>query len=181
MHHRSTSLDDKIAKKAVDDLEFLSEVAIVDEQAGDRTLFAGSGDSDVTLVSGDMSGGSTTKEECLGKEDDTNESDNDFRTWDGVRAWEISWYARWELLIKLVKRDEVERKGLSCIATSSPEPMPKFFFAEANGEEEDDDDDDDEDYGTIISNPLYVSGRGSKEHTSSSRTNSCRANIDDLC
>jgi len=155
MHHRSTSLDNKMPKITVDDLEIHSKDTPVDEQAGDSTFFPGSGDSDVTLVS---AGGSATEEECFGKEDDTNESEKEesvFDTWDGIRAWEISWYARWELLIELVKRDEVKRKALGCLATSSSEPMPKFFFPEANGEEDEEDNDDEEDYGTIVSNPLY--------------------------
>src|SRR6202042_3057209 len=107
-------------------------------------------------VSGDFSGGSITNQKYLETDDDTHKSEDDnvFHTWDGVRAWEMSWYARWELLIELVKNDESKRNALEYVGTSS-EPPPMFFFAGENGEEDDDDDDDDDDYGTIISNPVF--------------------------
>jgi len=65
----------------------------------------------------------------------------------------MSWYARWELLIELVKNDESKRNALEYVGTPLREPPPMFFFAGENGEEEDDD--DEEDYGTIVSNPVF--------------------------
>ncbi|KAG2356690.1 hypothetical protein BDR07DRAFT_1422555, partial [Suillus spraguei] len=87
-----------------------------------------------------------------------------------VRAWELNWYARWELLIGLVQRDQALRQAapLSPSTTSSDEdhsspkellepftpkaPTPIFHFA---GEDEQDDGDEEDDYGTLIANPIY--------------------------
>jgi hypothetical protein len=134
--------------------DLLSNHATTDEQADEVTSSADSSDSDLTLVSEDTSGSSEYKEKYLRTEDNIHESEEDsggFRAWDGVRAWEISWYARWELLIELVKTDENKRNGLEYVGTSPREPPPMFFFAGEDGEE----DDDDEDYGIIVSNPLF--------------------------
>ncbi|KAH7928558.1 hypothetical protein BV22DRAFT_190024 [Leucogyrophana mollusca] len=67
--------------------------------------------------------------------------------WDGVRAWELSWYARWELFINLIQRDHELQQP------SPPEPMVHF-----SGEtsEQDSCDDDEEDYGTLVSNPIFT-------------------------
>jgi len=154
MHHRSTSLDRTTSKMTAGGFDLLSNHATTDEQADEVTSFADSSDSDLTLVSEDTSGSSEYKEKYLRTEDNIHESEEDsggFCAWDGVRAWEISWYARWELLIELVKTDENKRNGLEYVGTSPREPPPMFFFAGEDGEE----DDDDEDYGIIVSNPLF--------------------------
>ena len=157
MHHRSASLDDKVPQKTVDDSDLPSHDPTLVKQADEATHLTGSSDSDTTLVSKDAVDGCTTKNGCSEKEYDTHDSedeDGDFRTWDGVRAWEISWYARWELLIELVTRDEARRNALEFVAPSSSDRPPMFYFTGENDEVEEEDDED-EDYGTIISNPLY--------------------------
>lgn len=146
MHHRSVSLNDNPTMP----VKTSDVLSTVDKAISDITGF---NDNDVTLVSEDVSVGSISKEARSMEGYDANQpedEDRDVRAWDGVRSWEISWYARWELLIELVKRDEVKKK----VWDSYPiEPPPMFFFAGANDDEDDDEDEDD--YGTIISNPLY--------------------------
>jgi hypothetical protein len=154
MHHRSTSPDRTTPKITADHSDFLSNhAATVTPGQGDKV--SGSTECNVTLVSSAFSGGSVTHQKYLEVDDDTHKSEEDnnvFHTWDGVRAWEMSWYARWELLIELVKNDESKRNALEYVGTSSREPPPMFFFAGENGEEDDDDYDD---YGTIVSNPVF--------------------------
>ncbi|KIM86783.1 hypothetical protein PILCRDRAFT_816036 [Piloderma croceum F 1598] len=183
MHHRSTSPERTTPKLTVDHSDFISNrAATVTTGQGDKV--SGYTECNVTLVSGDFSDGSITNQKYLEADDDTHKSeedDNVFHTWDGVRAWEMSWYARWELLIELVKNDESKRNALEYVGTSSREPPPMFFFAGENGEEDDDDDDDDdeEDYGTIISNPVF----GRRVQTGLGKVQKFFANDDknDLC
>jgi len=154
MHHRSTSLHNT-SKMNVGESEGLSNAVNMDKQASDAT---GSNDRDAILVSEEVLGSSVTRKAFSGKGSDIDEfgESGEFQTWDGVRAWEISWYARWELLIELVKRDEVKRNVLGCVVTCPHEPPPMFFFAGENSKEDDDDEEEEEeDYGTIVSNPLY--------------------------
>ncbi|KAG1748344.1 uncharacterized protein EDB91DRAFT_1113546 [Suillus paluster] len=94
--------------------------------------------------------------------------------WETNRAWEMSWYARWELLIGLVQRDQALRQAapLSPLITPSgsvddevpppeellkpltPEaPTPIFHFAGEDGEGDSGDEEDD--YGTLVTNPIY--------------------------
>lgn len=160
MHHRSTDQKTENIDEGITAGASLSE-----EEVGDITLAAGDDDeSDVTVVS---SRSSSAKTKCASLPGDADEADSDFHTSDGVRAWEISWYARWELLIELVKREEFTRHASKRLVMAKPvQPAPMFFFAGENGgdaEEDGDDwdDDDDEDYGAIVANPLYGNGRSS--------------------
>jgi hypothetical protein len=127
--------------------------------AEDVSLSSDFSDSDVTLVSENRSSISPTNEKCLGddskkseeeEEEEEEEEDNtDFSTWDGVRAWEISWYARWELLVELVKRDEIIRNtSAHAFTPHEPAQPPSMFFFEGEGDGEDEDEDD---YGTVVS------------------------------
>jgi hypothetical protein len=90
--------------------------------------------------------------------------------WKATRDWEMNWYARWELLIGLIQRDQDLQQPLPFPTTlsgsidddASPleEPMEPltpetsiFHFAGENeeGDEEDEEDDD----GTLVMNPMY--------------------------
>ncbi|EGO03989.1 hypothetical protein SERLA73DRAFT_69788 [Serpula lacrymans var. lacrymans S7.3] len=94
--------------------------------------------------------------------------------WNGARPWELSWYARWELLIGLVQRDQALRHAsMQAVVSASTdltatlaekcqarqdhdehmETRPSIiYFSGENGE----DDDDEEDYGTVVTNPLFA-------------------------
>jgi hypothetical protein len=95
-------------------------------------------------------------------------------TWDAIRAWELNWYARWELLIGLVQRDQALRQAAPLSPSTTPSgfvdedlsplkellepftpkaPTPVFHFAGEDGEEDDGDEEDD--YGTLVANPIY--------------------------
>jgi len=152
MHHRSTTAEEKLPNRPSDESLAPTNEEPKD-QADDVVLSSDFSDSDITLVADGRLSGSSSVEKCI--EDDSTESEDDsnFSTWDGVRAWEISWYARWELLVELVKRDEVLRNA-STLAPNlhgPAQPTPMFFFEGEDDDEEDDDEDDDEDYGTIVS------------------------------
>jgi hypothetical protein len=144
MHHRSSKFDRTTPKLTVD----TSESPVSDEATDYPGNVTSASDSDETLVSETLESGlSICKDECP-RQDGGSGGDSNCHTWDGARAWEISWYARWELLRELVKRDEAKRNVLDCTATTPCEPSPMFFFAG-------DDEEDDEDYGTIVANPLF--------------------------
>ena len=78
-------------------------------------------------------------------------------SWTRLCRWELSWYARWELLIGLFQRDRIKCDHSDTPAkltsplgpkTAAPlPPAPAFRIPVEDG-----DDDDDEDYGTLISN-----------------------------
>lgn len=93
-----------------------------------------------------------------------SEEDDEYYTWDGVRAWEISWYARWEVLVELVRRDEIPFSipaPVSGPGEVQKKEKPTFFFAD----EEDEDGqyrEEDEDYGIILPNPIYGLKTGSR-------------------
>ncbi|KZP16911.1 hypothetical protein FIBSPDRAFT_865442 [Athelia psychrophila] len=134
------------------------------EPNGDLTLLSiNDSDSDLTVFSPSNSCVSSAKTKCSSLPEDDEDS-GDFHTSDGVRAWEINWYARWELLIELIKRDALSRHGNADSQfkppAPRPDPGPRFFLAEEE-EAEWDDEDDDEDYGAIVTNPIYGSGRSS--------------------
>jgi hypothetical protein len=118
--------------------------------------------SDVTLVEDDLSS-------CDMKDHDMSEAtDTSLYTWEGVRAWEITWYARWELLVELVKREDafIKRDDMiirPCAPVAPPPPVhlgaiperpQMFYFPGENGEEDDEDEEDD--YGTLVDNPLFT-------------------------
>ncbi|KII87692.1 hypothetical protein PLICRDRAFT_42204 [Plicaturopsis crispa FD-325 SS-3] len=143
MHHRATD-----GSNSADDIanRLLAARAHTEEDS-----FS---DADVTLVE-DTAQASKSKVSDDGK---------GFRTWDGVRSWEISWYARWELLVELVKREEgLDKDGVFTTISLSPSSSddghadavastrpPMFYFAGEDGDEED------EDYGEIVANPLFT-------------------------
>ena len=125
----------------------------------DITLGSEYSDSELTLVSESLPPTPTSavgKAPCSPLESLSQYSrgseDDDYYTCDGVRAWEISWYARWEVLVELVRRDEVPFSIPAPVSGSGEiqkKEKPMFFFAdEEDGEE-------DEDYGTILPNPIY--------------------------
>lgn len=155
MHHRSTTSEGKSLGKApgYESLSLSDEGLNVAE---DVSLSSDFSDSDVTLVSENQSSISSTNTERLAEdskksaeEEEAEEVNTEFCTWDGVRAWEISWYARWELLVELVKRDEILRNASTDVFTPHEpvQPPPMFFFEG----EEDGEDEDEDDYGTIVS------------------------------
>ncbi|KAH7909618.1 hypothetical protein BJ138DRAFT_1154874 [Hygrophoropsis aurantiaca] len=101
-----------------------------DEDRETTSLYSNADDADKTLVV-----------------DEPDRVESPKGSWDGERAWELSWYARWELFIGLIQRDHESRQP------SPPEPM--VHFAGENGEEEGCEDDE-EDYGTVVSNPIFT-------------------------
>lgn len=82
-----------------------------------------------------------------------------------LRVWELSWYARWELLIGLLKRDRCNSFDTSIILEPSPESKAassspptrlfRFTLAGDDSDDDDDDDDEDEDYGTLLSHTRF--------------------------
>ncbi|KAG2133713.1 hypothetical protein DEU56DRAFT_810316 [Suillus clintonianus] len=135
------------------------------------------GDEDVTLVADDepflekkaLDNGS--HQGCLPPE--TPASSPAF-TWEAIRAWELGWYARWELLIGLVQRDQALRQTAPLSPSTTPSgsadddvsppkellepftleaPSPIFHFAGEDGEGDSGDEEDD--YGTLVANPIY--------------------------
>lgn len=169
MHHRAISRAvqrdvercDEVVKIVVPNSEPV-EVSCETGEDEAPPLSAGfsEADSDITLVEEDSSFFDTKNSEIS---DDTNAS---LFTWEGVRAWEITWYARWELLVELVKREDAFIKRddmivMPCAPVAPPPPVhlgaiaerpQMFYFAGENGEE----DDDEEDYGTLVDNPLFT-------------------------
>ncbi|KAH7886866.1 hypothetical protein F5I97DRAFT_1069168 [Phlebopus sp. FC_14] len=135
----------------------------------DESASSGDEDSDVTLVADDSDG---TK--CVLSQEDLSYTSPPLSPtpylWNGVRTWELSWYARWELLIGLVQRDQAIRHTCEAPhhAPTRPSdansvapvkfqllsrPKPTFRFAGEDGD--DDSADEEEDYGTLVTNPVY--------------------------
>ncbi|KAG1763724.1 hypothetical protein EDD22DRAFT_846305 [Suillus occidentalis] len=135
------------------------------------------GDEDVTLVADDepflekqtLDDGS--HQECLPPETPKRSPPC---AWEAIRAWELNWYARWELLIGLVQRDQALRKVAPLSPSPTPSsfsdedlsppkkllepftpkaPTPIFHFAGEDGEGDNGDEEDD--YGALVSNPIY--------------------------
>ncbi|KAH0826536.1 hypothetical protein J3R83DRAFT_4889 [Lanmaoa asiatica] len=78
-------------------------------------------------------------------------------SWNCFRAWELSWYARWELLIGLFQRDHAKRDTPDMSVKSAseskatPSSPPARIFRFTIGDDEDNaDGDGDGDYGTIV-------------------------------
>ncbi|KAG2069586.1 hypothetical protein BDR04DRAFT_1232203 [Suillus decipiens] len=157
MHQRAVHISDQI------------QSSVSSESLQSSTGSTTCGDEDVTLVADDELPfkKQTLDNGCLPPETPQRSPPC---TWEAVRAWELNWYARWELLIGLVQRDRALRQAapLSPSTTSSDEdhsspkellepftpkaPTPIFHFA---GEDGEDDGDEEEDYGTLIANPIY--------------------------
>ncbi|KAG1729278.1 hypothetical protein EDB19DRAFT_1744125 [Suillus lakei] len=140
------------------------------------------GDEDVTLVADDtifdkkaLDNGSY--QECLPPETPKGSPPC---TWGAIRAWELSWYARWELLIGLVQRDQALRQTPPLSPSTIPfgpvddevsrpkellkpfeTPTPIFHFAGEDGEGDSGDEEDD--YGTLVTNPIYIVDETFKE------------------
>jgi hypothetical protein len=135
------------------------------------------GDEDVTLVADDepffekqtLDDGS--HQECLPPETPKRSLPC---AWEAIRAWELNWYARWELLIGLVQRDQALRQAAPLSPSPTPSsvvdedlsppkellepftpkaPTPIFHFAGEDGEGDNGDEEDD--YGALIANPIY--------------------------
>ena len=85
-------------------------------------------------------------------------------SWGRLCGWELSWYARWELLIGLFQRDHTKcdtlEMSMKLAAPLEPKAAPslppvRIFHFTVGDDEENDDDDDDEDYGTLVSNSSF--------------------------
>ena len=85
-------------------------------------------------------------------------------SWDRFCGWELSWYARWELLIGLFQRDHTKCETLEMsmklavpVGSNAAPPLPpEPIFRFTVGEDEDKNDDgEDEDYGTVVSDPTF--------------------------
>lgn len=84
-------------------------------------------------------------------------------SWNRFCGWDLSWYARWELLLSLFQRDLTKCDALDISmklavpveskATPSP-PGPIFRFAVGEAEDSNEDDDD-EDYGMVVPDPTF--------------------------
>ncbi|KAG8216798.1 hypothetical protein J3R82DRAFT_7046 [Butyriboletus roseoflavus] len=84
--------------------------------------------------------------------------------WNHFCGWELSWYARWELLIGLFQRDHIKCDTLEmsmelvvpveskATPPSPPEPIFRFTVGEDG---DDNDDDEDEDYGRVVSDSTF--------------------------
>lgn len=81
---------------------------------------------------------------------------------------ELTWYSRWELLVELVRRDEMRGQGVV------PGPVPgrdksgrRMFYLgadddcddEGSGHMDVDDDEEEDDYGVLVANPVYPPSR----------------------
>jgi hypothetical protein len=80
-------------------------------------------------------------------------------SWNCLYGWELSWYARWELLIGLFQRDHTKRDVFDIPikleapleSEATPPSPPGRIFRFTVGEDEDENgDDEDEDYGMLV-------------------------------
>ncbi|KAG1800366.1 uncharacterized protein HD556DRAFT_1342940 [Suillus plorans] len=165
MYQRATNISDQIQGSA--------SSGSLQSSTGSSTC----GDGDVTLVADDeppfekqtLDNGS--HQECLSPRTPKRSPPC---TWEAIRTWELNWYARWELLIGLVQRDQALRQAAP-LSPSIPlsgfvdedslppkellepftlkAPTPIFLFAGEDGEGDSGDEEDD--YGTLVANPVY--------------------------
>ncbi|KAG0702064.1 hypothetical protein DFH29DRAFT_1048529 [Suillus ampliporus] len=131
------------------------------------------GDEDVTLVADDETIFEKKRLENGSHQESETPKGSPPCAWETVRAWEMSWYARWELLIGLVQRDQALRHAAPLSPSITPSgsiddevslpkkllepfipeaPTPIFHFAGEDGEDSGDEEDD---YGTLVTNPIY--------------------------
>ncbi|KAF8549442.1 hypothetical protein OG21DRAFT_589057 [Imleria badia] len=85
-------------------------------------------------------------------------------SWDHFYGWELSWYARWELLIGLFQHDHTkydaidipEKAAAPLQFTAAPSSPPRrIFHFTVGGDEDDEDEDEDEDYGTLVADATF--------------------------
>ncbi|KAG1882549.1 hypothetical protein F4604DRAFT_1741385 [Suillus subluteus] len=165
MHQRAVHISDQIQGSA--------SSGSLQSSTGSTTC----DDEDVTLVADDeppfekqtLDNGS--HQECLPPETPKRSPPC---TWEAIRAWELNWYARWELLIGLVQRDQALRQAAPLSPSITPSrfvdedpsppkgllepftpkaPTPIIHFAGEDGEGDNGDEEDD--YGTLVANPIY--------------------------
>jgi len=82
-----------------------------------------------------------------------------------TQPWEVTWYARWELLVELVRRDQARGRGV--IPGTIPgrdRPGKRMFYLGGDDDGEDgngnmDVDEDEDDYGVLVANPAYPPSR----------------------
>ncbi|KAF9225921.1 hypothetical protein BS17DRAFT_571333 [Gyrodon lividus] len=165
MHQRSACLKPSPDRADGQSIEDSSSSSII---SPDTSVTSGDDDSDDTLVADD---------EAVRKGDTPPESPSCSPSprsssrflWNGIGAWELSWYARWELLIGLVQRDQDNRHiSDGCTSLVAPveiqsppppaPPRPIFRFAGEDGEEESEDEEDD--YGMLVPNPVFIGDFG---------------------
>ncbi|KAG2156896.1 uncharacterized protein EDB93DRAFT_1126270 [Suillus bovinus] len=171
MYQRSAHISDQI------------EGSVSSGSLSSSTSSSTCGDEDATLVADDeppfekQTFDDGSHQECLPPKTPKRSP-----TWEAIRAWELNWYARWELLIGLVQRDQALRQAapLSPSTTlsgfvdedlsppkkllepfSPKAPTPILHFAGEDGEGDSGDEEDD--YGTLISNPVYSIDEAFKE------------------
>ncbi|KAG1775572.1 hypothetical protein EV702DRAFT_942480, partial [Suillus placidus] len=173
MHQRAVHISDQIQASA--------SSGSLQSSTGSTTC----GDEDVTLVADDEPSFEKQKldngshRDCLPPETPKRSPSC---TWEAIRAWELNWYARWELLIGLVQRDQALRQAAPLSPSTTPSgfidedlsapkellepftpkaPTPIFHFAGEDGEGDDGDEEDD--YGTLAANPIYNVDEAFKE------------------
>lgn len=84
-------------------------------------------------------------------------------SWGTFCGWELSWYAKWELLIGLFQHDRTKYDAFDITvkstappaSTAAPSSPPRRIFHFTVGKDEDDIEDDDEDYGTLVADSSF--------------------------
>lgn len=85
-------------------------------------------------------------------------------SWNRFCEWDLSWYARWELLIGLFQHDHTKcdtfdmsmKLAMPIESKADPTSPPGPIFRFSAGQDEDNnDDDEDEDYGMVVSDPTF--------------------------
>jgi hypothetical protein len=159
MHHRAASR--VMAKDTNDSDGDDSRAATPTLEPTDYFSTSEFSEEDITLVEDDCS---TIKgdDECAFPPPCSPPS-KDIYPWThgDTRPWEVTWYARWELLMRLVNHGFVSRKiSEYALNTGKPRALqratPLFFIGDSDSD--DDDDDDENDYGMVVAEPLFGSG-----------------------
>ncbi|KAF8842966.1 hypothetical protein BDN67DRAFT_278874 [Paxillus ammoniavirescens] len=164
MQQRSTFLEPSPDRANGENIRESSPSSMV-SASPDTSVSSGDEDSDDTLVADD---------ETSRKGDTRPESPSYYPSpcssspfgWNGIRAWELSWYARWELLICLVQRDQANGRMFdACASSEAPveiqlppppaPPRPIFRFAGEDGDEGSEEEEEDDDYGTLVPHPVF--------------------------
>ncbi|KAF9239786.1 hypothetical protein BU15DRAFT_46225 [Melanogaster broomeanus] len=125
MHQRSTFLEPSRTGANERNIEGSSPSSTV---SPDTSVSSGEEDEDDTLVADDETARKGEMPPDSSPRSSSPRSSSPF-PWNGMPAWELSWYARWELLLGLVQRNQANRDvydACTSLATSVEVRLPRY-------------------------------------------------------